>query len=57
VLRGTPYTVVGRTAQVAGQLVLDTSDTSTAQLGTVLVDARTLVTDDAQRDRALGNKS
>ena len=40
VLRGTPYTVVGRTAQVAGQLVLDTSDTSTAQLGTVLVDAR-----------------
>ena len=55
-LRGSPYTVVGRTDQVAGQLVLDTRDTSSAQLGTVLVDARTLATDDAQRNRALGNK-
>jgi polyisoprenoid-binding protein YceI len=41
---------------VAGQLAVDTSDTSSAQLGTVLVDARTVATDDAQRNRALGNQ-
>jgi polyisoprenoid-binding protein YceI len=56
VLRGSPFTVVGATDQVAGQLAVDTSNTSTAQLGTILIDARTLATDDSSRNRALGNQ-
>jgi polyisoprenoid-binding protein YceI len=56
VLRGSPYTVIGTTDQVAGQLALDPSDPSTAQLGTILINARTLTTDDDSRNRALGNR-
>jgi polyisoprenoid-binding protein YceI len=56
VLRGSPYTVVGTTDQVAGQIAFDPSNPSTAQLGTILIDARTLVTDDESRTRALGNR-
>lgn len=56
VLRGSPYTVVGKTDQVAGQLAFDPAHPETAQLGTILVEARTLTTDDANRTRALGNK-
>jgi polyisoprenoid-binding protein YceI len=56
VLRGSPYTVVGTTDQVAGQIAFDPADPSTAQLGTILVDARTLTTDDESRTRALGNR-
>jgi polyisoprenoid-binding protein YceI len=56
VLRGSPYTVVGTTDQVAGQIAFDPSDPSSAQVGTILIDARTLVTDDESRTRALGNR-
>ncbi len=56
VLRGSPYTVVGTTDQVAGQLALDPSETSSTQLGTILIDARSLATDDSSRNRALGNQ-
>src|SRR5437764_15491297 len=56
VLRGSPATVVGATDQVAGQVALDPSDANTAQLGTILIDARTLATDDSARNRALGNQ-
>ncbi len=55
VLRGSPYTVVGTTDQVAGQFAFDASDPTSAQIGTILIDARTLVTDDQSRTRALGN--
>ena len=55
VLRGSPYTVVGTTNQVAGQFAFDASDPTSAQIGTILIDARTLVTDDQSRTRALGN--
>jgi polyisoprenoid-binding protein YceI len=55
VLNGAPKSVVGTTDQVAGQIALDPNDTSSAQVGTILVDARTLTTDDAQRTRALQN--
>jgi polyisoprenoid-binding protein YceI len=56
VLRGSPYTVVGTTDQVAGQIAFDPTNPSAAQLGTILIDARTLSTDDESRTRALGNR-
>ena len=56
VLRGSPYTVVGTTDQVAGQLAFDSTDPSSAQLGSILINARTLTTDDESRTRALGNR-
>jgi polyisoprenoid-binding protein YceI len=56
VLRGSPYTVVGTTDQVAGQLALNLEDPSTAELGTILINARDLQTDDTSRNRALGNQ-
>ena len=56
VLRGSPYTVVGTTNQVSGQIALDGSDPRDVQVGTILVDARTLATDDSSRNRALGNQ-
>ncbi|MEZ4770071.1 MAG: YceI family protein [Caldilineales bacterium] len=55
VLRGSPKTVVGATDQVSGQLAVDPNDTSAAQVGTILVNARTLATDSSSRDRALKN--
>jgi polyisoprenoid-binding protein YceI len=56
VLRGAPKTVVGATDQVAGQLALDPSDLSSAQVGTVQVNARTLATDNDFRNRAVKNR-
>lgn len=55
VLSGSPKTVVGTTDQVAGQIALDPEDTSTAQVGTVVIAARTLATDDSARNQALRN--
>ena len=56
VLRGAPKTVVGTTDQVAGQLALDPVDLSSAQVGTIQVNARTLVTDSDFRNRAVKNR-
>jgi polyisoprenoid-binding protein YceI len=53
VLRGSPATVVGSTDQVAGEVSLDPSDTSTAQIGTIKINARTFVTDESQRNNAI----
>jgi polyisoprenoid-binding protein YceI len=53
VLRGEPRTVVGETDQVAGQLALDLAQPSTVQVGPIRINARTLATDSAQRDRAI----
>ena len=50
-----PKTVIGTTDQVAGQLAVDPTALGSAQVGTILVNARTLATDDAQRNRALQN--
>ena len=55
VLRGEDKTVVGTTDQVAGQIALDPSSATSAQVGTITVNARTLVTDDSSRTRALQN--
>jgi polyisoprenoid-binding protein YceI len=56
VLRGSPKTVVGSTNQVAGEIAFDPAQPTSAQLGTILVNARGLTTDDPQRTRALGNQ-
>ena len=55
VLRGSPKTVIGATDQVSGQLAVDPNDPASAQIGTILVNARTLATDSGGRDRALKN--
>lgn len=55
-LRGQPKTVVGTTNQVAGEIAFDKSDLSTAQVGTIQVNARTLATDNDFRNRALNNQ-
>ncbi len=56
VLRGSPTTVVGSTGQVAGQLAVDPSDLSAAQVGVIQVNARTLTTDNQFRNRAIKNR-
>lgn len=55
-LRGVRTTVIGVTNQVAGELALDLNDLSTAQVGTILINARTLVTDNDFRNRAMQNQ-
>jgi len=56
VLRGNPKTVVGVTNQVAAEILFDPTDLSSAQIGTILINARTLATDDDRRNRAIGNQ-
>ncbi|MFZ0492797.1 MAG: YceI family protein [Acidimicrobiia bacterium] len=53
VLRGSPATVDGSTDQVAGEVSLDPSDTSTMQIGTININARTFVTDESQRNNSI----
>lgn len=55
-LRGQPTTVVGSSNQVAGEIAVDPGDLSTAQVGIIQVNARTLATDSDQRDRAIRNQ-
>lgn len=52
-LLGSPKTVVGTTDQVAGDLLLDLDQPSNSQLGTLLINVRTLETDNEFRNRAL----
>lgn len=56
VLNNAPFTVVGTTDQVAGEIVVDPSDPSKTQIGTIQVNARTLATDSQFRDRAIKNQ-
>jgi polyisoprenoid-binding protein YceI len=56
VLRGAPVTVVGATDQVAGQLAIDPVDLTSAQVGIIQVNARTLATDNDFRNRAIKNR-
>ncbi len=53
VLRGSPYTVVGTTDQVAGDIAVDLNNPASTEVGTIRVNARTLTTDSDQRNRAL----
>ena len=56
VLRNVDTTVVGTTNQVSGQVAFDSSDPGTAVISEILVNARTLITDNNFRNRALNNR-
>lgn len=56
VLRGSPKTVVGTTNQVAGQIAVDPTDPDGAEVGTILINARTFATDSTSRDRMIQNQ-
>jgi polyisoprenoid-binding protein YceI len=56
VLNGSPKTVVGVTDQVAGEIAIFVDDPTRSQIGTILVNARTLVTDNEFRNRAIKNR-
>ena len=52
-LFGEPKTVVGRTALVTGEIMVDLNNPSEAQVGTIEINARDLTTDSSFRNRAL----
>lgn len=53
VLFGKPNTVVGKTNQVTGQIVVNRQDPSQSQVGQIRVDLSTLATDNDLRNRTL----
>ncbi|HSH01331.1 MAG TPA: YceI family protein [Anaerolineae bacterium] len=55
-LRGEPFTVVGSSNQVAGEIAVNLADLSATQLGTITINARTFATDSGNRDRAIRNR-
>jgi polyisoprenoid-binding protein YceI len=55
ILRGSPFTVVGVTDQVAAEFTVNPANLSTARIGPVLINARTLATDNNLRNRAIKN--
>jgi polyisoprenoid-binding protein YceI len=54
-LRGQRTTAVGVTNQVAGEIAVDLANPAAAQVGAILINARTLATDSEQRNRAIRN--
>lgn len=56
ILRGVPTAVIGQTDQVAGQIAFDFDDPATAKVGTIQVNARTLLTDNNLRNKAIRNR-
>lgn len=55
-LRGEPKDVIGITSQVAGQVALNITDLSSARVGEILINTRTLATDDERRNQAIRNR-
>jgi polyisoprenoid-binding protein YceI len=55
VLRGEPFTVIGVTNQVNGELIVNLDNPSQTEIGEITVDASTLVTDNNMRNRAIYN--
>ena len=53
ILRGEEKTVIGKTGQVSGQIAVDFADPTSSAVGPVQVNAFTLETDNAFRNRAL----
>jgi polyisoprenoid-binding protein YceI len=51
-----PKTVVGKTDQVAGEIAIYVDEPSRTKIGKILVNARTLVTDNDFRNRAIKNQ-
>jgi polyisoprenoid-binding protein YceI len=56
ILQGSPKTVVGTTNQVAGQIAVDPTDLDPAQVGQIMINARTFVTDSNSRNRMIQNQ-
>jgi polyisoprenoid-binding protein YceI len=55
ILRGEPFTVIGVTNQVNGELTVDLDNPAQTKIGEIMVDASTLVTDNNMRNRAIYN--
>jgi len=55
-LRGARNNVVGTTDQVAGQISVNLADLSQTEVGIIQINARTLVTDNDFRNRAIANE-
>lgn len=55
-LRGARTDVIGRTDQVAGDIVIDFANPALSQVGVIRTNARTLVTDSSQRNAALRSR-
>ena len=55
VLRGLPTTAIGRSREMAGQIAVDFDDPQATQIGPVLINARTLLTDNQFRNNAIQN--
>ena len=53
VLRGEPTRVIGRTDQIAGQIRVDFDMPSQSEVGTIRINARTLMTDQEMRNRTI----
>ncbi len=54
-LRGQPTTVVGTSNQVSGEIALNAAKLDATQVGVILVNARTLETDESRRNQAIRN--
>ena len=52
-LRGSPKRVVGTTSEVAGQVLVDPTDLTSAEFSDIVINARTFETDSSRRDRAI----
>lgn len=53
-LRGSPFLVVGTTADVAGSVQVDLAKPEDSVIGTIKINARTFKTDSSNRDGAIG---
>ncbi|MEO5927457.1 MAG: YceI family protein [Patescibacteria group bacterium] len=54
ILRGSPYTVVGTSTEVGGQITVDRTKLQDATVGTIRINARTIKTDDPGRNGMIG---
>ncbi|NWG17740.1 MAG: YceI family protein [Chloroflexi bacterium] len=52
-LRGAPTTVIGKTDQVAGEILVDFATPGSTRMGVIRINARTLATDNDFRNRAI----
>jgi polyisoprenoid-binding protein YceI len=52
-LQGTPTTVIGGTDQIAGDVIIDFDNPAQSQIGTLRINARTLITAEEMRNRAI----
>lgn len=55
-LRGARNVVIGTTNQVSGEIAVNTTDISQSRVGVILINARTFVTDNDFRNRAIQNE-